>query len=105
MPNHEEILKAIEPIQDPEIPISLVDLGLIYESTYNEEEKNVHVKMTLTSMGCPAAGQLVSQVKGRVEEMDDVETCDVEVVYSPAWRPTMATDKGKIQLQAMGINI
>lgn len=105
MPTHDEIIAAIEPVQDPEIPISIVDLGLIYETDYDAEARRVNVKMTLTAMGCPAAPQIVTQVKGRVEDMEDVDEAIVEIVYSPAWKPQMATEKGIILLQSMGINV
>jgi len=106
MPTKEEVLQACKPICDPEIPISIVDLGLIYEADFNPAEKLVKVKMTFTSVNCPAGPQLLSQVKGRVEDMDDVEKCEVEVVFSPAWKPEKnCTTEGKIQLSAMGFNI
>lgn len=105
MPTNDELIKAIVPVQDPEIPISIVDLGLVYETTYDAATRKAHVKMTLTSLGCPAAGQIVAQVKGRVEELEEVDECEVQIVYSPAWKPQMASDRGKIQLQALGINV
>jgi len=105
MPTKEEMIKAIQPVTDPEIPVSIVDLGLVYETNYDPSTRKADVKMTLTSLGCPAAGQLMSQVKGRVEELADVDECNVQLVYSPPWKPQMATDRGKIQLQAMGVNV
>jgi metal-sulfur cluster biosynthetic enzyme len=106
MPTKEQMFQACKPIQDPEIPISIVDLGLIYDATYDADAKKANVKMTFTSPSCPAGPQLKSQVQGRVCDMDDVEVCDVEIVFSPPWTPQkMATKEGKIQLSALGFNI
>jgi len=105
MPTKEQVLEILKPITDPEIPISIVDLGLIYDTEFNTDTKHLKVKMTLTAVNCPSAGSFVAQVKGRAEDMDEVDTCDVEIVYTPAWKPSMATLDGKIQLQSMGINV
>lgn len=101
----ERVLEACKPICDPEIPISIVDLGLIYDSAYDEATKKLTVKMTFTSANCPAGPSLLAQVKGRLEDLDEVSATEVQVVYTPAWKPQMATLDGKIQLNALGFNI
>lgn len=101
----ERVLEVCKPICDPEIPISIVDLGLIYDAEFDEATKKLLVTMTFTSVNCPAGPSLLAQVKGRLEDLDEVDSTDVKVVYSPAWKPQMATLDGKIQLNALGFSI
>lgn len=91
------MLDWLRPVQDPELFLSLVDLGLIYAVVH--DAGSVTVKMTLTSPGCPAADQLVSEVKKRLLEYPGVEKADVMVVFDPKWDPrTMASDEVKDRL-------
>jgi metal-sulfur cluster biosynthetic enzyme len=100
MKTSEELKEWIRPIEDPDIGMSLVDLGLIYEVAMNEDGI-VNCKMTLTTPACPAAGYLVDQVKKRLEELPEVRHANVELVWEPKWDPkTMASDEAK---EAMGI--
>lgn len=96
----EEIKEWLKPVQDPEVMMSLVDLGLIYEAEM-ASDKMAKVKMTLTSPGCPAADYLVEQVKHRLKEHENIEEADVEIVWEPQWNPAeMASDEVK---DALGI--
>jgi metal-sulfur cluster biosynthetic enzyme len=81
------VMDALRPIVDPEIMISIVDLGLIYGVEIDKAGKRVKVRMTLTSPMCPLGPQLMAAVKGAVELLPGVETCDVELVWSPPWDP------------------
>jgi metal-sulfur cluster biosynthetic enzyme len=101
----DKVLETCKPICDPEIPISIVDLGLIYGSEYDEAAKKLTVKLTFTTANCPAGPSLIAQVKGRCEDLDGVDEAVVDVVFSPAWKPEMATLDGKIQLNALGFSI
>ena len=93
----EELLEWLRPVQDPELFLSLVDLGLIYE--VRVENESAFVKMSLTSPGCPAADHLVSEVKKRILEYPGVKEADVQVVFEPKWDPrTMASDEVKDRL-------
>lgn len=102
----EKIREWLKPVEDPEMHLSLVELGLIYgidmEPTEDGQKANVYVKMTLTSPGCPAAGYLVDQVKKRVEEYPDqpaIHQVYVELVWEPKWDPrVMASEECKDQL-------
>ena len=95
----ESMMEWLKPIEDPELFMGLVDLGLIYECRI--EETSVFVKMTLTSPGCPAADYMVNQVKERVLAYPGVTAADVQLVFEPRWDPkTMASDECK---ERMGI--
>jgi metal-sulfur cluster biosynthetic enzyme len=98
----EELKEWIKSIKDPEINVSLVDLGLIYEILLDAPEVgHVSVKMTLTTPTCPAAPAIVDMVKKRLEEHEAVQAASVELVWEPKWDPkTMANEEGK---DALGI--
>jgi metal-sulfur cluster biosynthetic enzyme len=97
MLTEEEVIRAIEPVVDPEIGISIVGLGLVYGATINDGD--VKVEMTLTSPWCPAGPMLISQVQQAVAALPDVNNVDVEIVWSPPWDPrTMANDEVKEML-------
>lgn len=95
MPSKEEILARLEPIEDPEIRVGLVDLGLIYDIEF-PAEGNVRISMTLTTPGCPYGPKLVQDVKDAVQSLDGVKDVEVEVVFEPPWNPVeMASEYAK----------
>ena len=84
---------------DPEIPINIVDLGLIYAIEQDEEnERKVNVDMTLTSPACPAGPQLVQQSKMALERLHDIDEAAITMVMSPPWTPERMTDEARDQL-------
>ncbi|UCE67515.1 MAG: metal-sulfur cluster assembly factor [Candidatus Zixiibacteriota bacterium] len=87
MPTKEEIFSKLEPIEDPELRLGLVDLGLIYDVTVMDN-RIVNIFMTLTTPGCPYGPQLIKAVENAVKELDGVEKVDVELVWEPPWDPT-----------------
>jgi len=90
-----EFMEWLRPIQDPELFVSLVDLGLIYEVALTGE-REAHCRMTLTSPGCPAGGYLVQQIEHRLKEHEKIDSATVEIVWEPKWDPkTMASDDAK----------
>lgn len=94
----EDLKEWLKPVEDPELFMSLVELGLIYEAKETAPKK-VDVKMTLTSPGCPAGDYLVNAVKTRMEEHESVEACEVELVWEPQWDPAeMASEEAKDKL-------
>ena len=99
----DEILEELQTVHDPEIPVNIVDLGLIYEMEI--EDGDVHIDMALTSMGCPTADSIMREVKLTAEQVDGVENAEVELVWQPPWSPEKVSDDGRAQLSAMGINI
>jgi metal-sulfur cluster biosynthetic enzyme len=90
----ERIFEALRQCYDPEIPINIVDLGLIYD-VQNDEAGNVLVKMTLTTQGCPSAQAIPEQVKQRIAAIDEVRDIKVEIVWEPAWNPSMISPGGR----------
>jgi FeS assembly SUF system protein len=94
---NERVMEALRQCYDPEIPVNIVDLGLIYD-VQSDEEGNVRVKMTLTSQGCPAAMSIPDQVKARIGAIDEVRDVNVEIVWDPAWNPSRISENGRKQL-------
>ena len=80
-----QVLEALKTVYDPEFPISVVDLGLIYEVKVDKD--NVRVKMTLTNPGCPMSGMIVSMVKQKVDGLNGVKNTRVDLVFEPPWTP------------------
>jgi len=96
----DEVLSALKQCYDPEIPVNIVDLGLIYEIhvTPPAEAQDVKVVMTMTSPGCPSHVQIGDQVKERIHKMPGVREVEVEVVWMPPWGPERLSDAAKKQL-------
>ena len=95
----EKILEALKPIIDPEIGISIVDLGLIYNAEYKEDSKKIFVEMTLTSPGCPVGPQLMAAVHTKAASIPDVADAEVKLVWTPKWDPkTKASEEAKDEL-------
>ena len=93
----EKIMEAIRQCYDPEIPINIVDLGLIYE-VESDEAGNVTVKMTLTTPDCPSAQAIPDQVRSKVAAVETVNDVKVDIVWEPAWNPSMISASGKAAL-------
>ena len=93
------VIDALREVQDPELRLGIVDLGLIYGADISEDGKNVTVRMTLTSPACPYAPMLLTDVKRVVGRLPGVEAPDVHLIWDPAWDPaTMASDEIKDKL-------
>ncbi|HJX26896.1 MAG TPA: SUF system Fe-S cluster assembly protein [Thermoanaerobaculia bacterium] len=92
-----EIVEALKTVYDPEIPVNIYELGLIYDIEL-QDEGAVHVKMTLTSPACPVAGSLPGEVKKKIEEVSGVTSADVELVWDPVWNPSMMSEAARLQL-------
>jgi len=91
----DEIIGVIEPIEDPEMRLSIVDLGLIYDVTILDN-RIINVFMTLTTPACPFGPQIIESVKQAVGKIDCVEKVDVELVWDPQWNPAeMASEYAK----------
>ena len=101
----EDVRAALSEVYDPEIPVNIVDLGLVYTIEVDEESGSVHVEMTLTSMGCPIADSIKRNVATAARSVDGVTDATVELVWEPPWSPEKATESGKAQLESMGIRV
>lgn len=97
----EDVLNVLRTINDPEIPLNIVDLGLVYEIRI--EGPKIEVDMTLTAMGCPAAVYFPSEVKARILTLEGVEEAKVNIVWTPRWGIERVTEEGKLFLESLGI--
>ena len=95
-PNPEHVQLALQSVFDPEIPVNVVDLGLIYETVIDND--CVKITMTLTSPGCGMGPVLVEEIKDRVGEVPGVKSTDVEIVLDPPWSRDKMTDSAKLEL-------
>ena len=93
----DRIVDALQTIYDPEIPVDIYQLGLVY-SIDIQPDGNVHVEMTLTSPACPVAGTLPPEVEAKVATCDGVDNAKVEVVWDPPWNPGMMTESARLEL-------
>ncbi len=93
----EEILEKLKEVYDPEIPVNVVDLGLIYGVAVNDGNE-VHVRMTLTAPGCGMGPYIAQQAEWAVSELEGLEDVTVEMVFDPPWTPDMLTEDGKALL-------
>ena len=92
----EEVLEALKDVFDPEIPVNVVDLGLVYD--LEVDDGDVDIKMTLTFAGCGMGPYIAQQAEWRVAELEGVEDVNVEMVYEPPWTPDLISEDGKKQL-------
>ncbi len=96
--NEAEVMDALRECYDPEIPVNIVDLGLIYNVDVDQDAEQVHVLMTLTALGCPMAGEVVEEVEMRVKQVENVKSCKVEMTFDPPWSPDRMTEDAKWEL-------
>jgi metal-sulfur cluster biosynthetic enzyme len=100
----QQILEALKVVRDPEIPVNVVDLGLVYDVTVDDSGQ-VGIEMTLTSMGCPVQDLIQTDAELAVMKVEGVTAVSVEFVWSPPWSPQKMTDDGKKQMRMFGFNI
>ena len=93
----EKIIETLKTIFDPEIPVNIYEIGLIYEVTV-DDDANAHVLMTLTSPMCPVAESLPPEVEEKVAAVDGVASAKVEVTWDPPWDPEMMSEAAKLEL-------
>jgi len=96
----DQIIRALDEIYDPEIPVSIYELGLIYDVRINKE-KEVQIIMTLTSPSCPVAESLPEEVKLEVEKISGVKSAKVEITFEPPWNKSMMSEEAKLELGFM----
>jgi len=95
-PEKQKIEDVIKTVFDPEIPVNIYELGLIYDIAVSG--KDVKILMTLTSPNCPAAQSLPAEVRQKIKALPGVEEVDVEIVWDPPWGPEMMSEAAKLQL-------
>ena len=95
--NQEEVIECIRTVVDPEIPVNLYDLGLIYEIKINDNN-NIKIKMTLTNPNCPVAGAMPESVGKSVEKLSNLNSIEVSLVWDPKWHKDLMSEEAKLAL-------
>ena len=93
----EKVIAEIKKIYDPEIPVNIYELGLIYDVVVDKNNK-IYVKMTLTSPNCPVAESLPNEVKNSIREIKEVKDVDLDLVWDPPWDKSMMSEAAKLEL-------
>jgi FeS assembly SUF system protein len=91
------VVQVLKTIYDPEIPVNIYDLGLIYDIEINDESK-VEIRMTLTAPNCPVADHIVMEVQERTAAVEGIEGAEVKLVFDPPWDQSMMTEEAKLEL-------
>ena len=97
MPTEDAVINAIATVYDPEIPVNIYELGLVYAIEISDEGR-VKVEMTLTAPGCPSAQELPVQAREAIMAVPGVVDCEVETVWEPPWDPSRMTDEARLSL-------
>ena len=95
--SEDQVWQALKSIYDPEIPVNLVDLGLIYDVEINQENKTIDINMTLTAPGCGMGPVLVGDVQYRTSKVPNVKSVNVELIFDPPWARDMMSDEAKLE--------
>jgi FeS assembly SUF system protein len=96
-PLGDRVTEALKTVYDPEIPVNIYELGLIYRCDIDADGQ-VEIDMTLTAPGCPVAGEMPGQVQGVVASVDGVKDVTVNLVWEPAWNPSLMSDEARVAL-------
>ena len=93
----DKLIEKLKTVYDPEIPVDIYELGLIYKVDVSDD-RDVAIEMTLTAPGCPVAGEMPGWVEDAVNEISEVRSCHVDLVFDPPWDPSRTSDEAKLQL-------
>ena len=104
MTSEDEIREAMKQVEDPELGVNVVDLGLLYGVSLDEHGKAI-LDMTLTSPSCPLTEQILADSQKAVFPLDGVQSVDINWVWDPPWSPEAMTDEGKLMMRVMGFNM
>ncbi|MFL5244655.1 MAG: SUF system Fe-S cluster assembly protein [Gemmataceae bacterium] len=94
----EKVIAALRSVYDPEIPVNIYELGLVYDINADPATGKVGIRMTLTTPACPVAGSLPGEVESRVKAIPEVQLVEVDLVWDPPWDKDMMSDAAKLQL-------
>jgi len=92
----DKLVAELKTIYDPEIPVNIYDLGLIYN--LKEDNGKLEVEMTLTAPGCPVADDIVAEIKSKMQEVDEISEATINLVFDPPWSMEMMTEEAKLEL-------
>ncbi|MDO8554755.1 MAG: metal-sulfur cluster assembly factor [Candidatus Micrarchaeota archaeon] len=104
MTTKEEVLEKLSLVEDPEIGINIVDLGLVYEVTINarsDGKEIVNIKMTLTTPACPLLGHILAEIQEKVKTINNIEEVNTDIVWDPPWNPEMMSERAKLAFGAI----
>jgi metal-sulfur cluster biosynthetic enzyme len=108
-PSSESVLArlwaALREVEDPEIPVSLVDMGLIVGIDYAAEERAARLKITYTAMGCPAMDMIQDDIRARLLREPDVERVEIEVVWDPVWTQRRLSQSARESMRELGLSV
>jgi metal-sulfur cluster biosynthetic enzyme len=104
VPTTEQALEALKVVKDPEIPVNVVDLGLIYKCEISADGV-VDIEMTLTSVGCPVQDMIKADAELALMRLEGVKAVNVDFVWTPPWSPAKMTEDGKRQMRMFGFNV
>jgi FeS assembly SUF system protein len=93
-----KVIEALKTVYDPEIPVNVYDMGLIYEINLEEEKHKVRLVMTLSGPNCPVADSLVEEVKDKVEAIDGVDEVELNLTFDPPWSRDMMSEEALLEL-------
>ncbi len=96
-PLYEDVVLALKQVYDPEIPVNIYDLGLIYELNISKAHE-VYIKMTFTAPNCPMADEVIAEVQRSVESVKGIRKCTIEMTFEPAWDQSMLSDEARVIL-------
>ena len=104
VPTTEQALEALKVVKDPEIPVNVVDLGLIYKCEVSPDGV-IDIEMTLTSVGCPVQDMIKADAELALMRLEGVKAVNVDFVWTPPWSPAKMTEDGKRQMRMFGFNV
>ncbi len=96
-PLYEDVVLSLKQVYDPEIPVNIYDLGLIYE-LHISKDHDVSIKMTFTAPNCPMADDVIAEVQHNVENTPGIRSCAIELVFDPVWDQSMLSDEARVAL-------
>ena len=105
MASDSDILEAMKQVEDPELGVNVVDLGLVYDVSQEDDGRRVVLDMTLTSVACPLTDMIEGATSAALVGLDGIQEVEINWVWSPPWGPERLTEDGKMALRAMGFAI
>ncbi|MFN3266665.1 MAG: metal-sulfur cluster assembly factor [Deinococcales bacterium] len=104
VPSEAQILEAMKVVKDPEIPVNVVDLGLVYKTLVSEDGV-IDIEMTLTSVGCPVQDMIRADIELALMRLEGVKAVNVDFVWTPPWTPAKMSEDGKRQMRMFGFSV
>ncbi len=105
MATEERVLEGMRQVEDPELGVNVVDLGLVYGVEFEDEGRKVRLDMTLTAVACPLTDMIEGATNAALVGLDGIQEVEINWVWSPPWTPELMSEDGKMELRAMGFAI